>query len=482
MATPHALLPKGQEQDVHIQTTFPDLVELDALRLTVIVDNEVDIMTSVPKELGLTTQAQVLFKDKRHLDKEKSTATSTGAGAATVEHAYDHQASQGEGGPVRTIGFDFNDLCCGAHGLSILVTGIRGQIEHRILFDTGPHSAIFLENAKRLEIPFEKIETIVLSHWHVDHSGGMLAAVAKCVQARKDVKNGPDKKPASVNVDVHPDRPYQRGICLARPPPPSFPGTVHSERGGRVTPPGAEKADRPITSEYVAWKADPTIQELEAAGAKVFHHRDAHVISEGFFGVSGLIPRNTSYETGIPNHMQWSPESRCWVPDPDILDERYLVARVKGKGVVVLSGCSHAGIVNVCQDVQRAFGMNQAATEINQESSSSGDGNLAEVAEESTMVESDDDKGVESSNKLFYVVGGFHLAGSSVETRIAETVRDLGKISPSYLAPGHCSGWRAKAALENAMPGRVASLGVGSDFFITAPASSSKARRTRNIK
>jgi len=63
-----------------------------------------------------------------------------------------------------------------------------------------------------------------------------------------------------------------------------------------------------------------------------------------------------------------------------------------------------------------------------------------------------------------------------------ETVKDMVIINPSYLAPGHCSGWRAKAALENAMPGKVVSLGVGSDFFITAPASSSKARRARNIK
>jgi len=222
-----------------------------------------------------------------------------------------------------------------------------------------------------------------------------------------------------VNVDVHPDRPYQRGICLARPPPPSPPGTVPPEKGGRVSPTGVEKVDRPILSEYVAWKADPTIQELETAGAKVFHHRDAHVLSDGFFGVSGLIPRKTSYETGIPNHMQWSPEGHCWVPDPDILDERYLVARVKGKGVVVLSGCSHAGIVNVCQDVQRAFGMNETVADISQEESNSRSSSTAGEATETTSVESNDDKEAERNNKLFYVVGGFHLAGSSVETRIA---------------------------------------------------------------
>ncbi|KAG0046188.1 hypothetical protein BGZ83_008624 [Gryganskiella cystojenkinii] len=448
-------------QETIIQNTFPDLVELDALRLTIIVDNEVDIMTSVPKELGLTTQAQVLFKDKRHIDKEKSTTTATSSSQSFApENRHDHDHGlQPENGPIRTIGFDFDDLCCGAHGLSILVTGIRDQVEHRILFDTGPHSAIFLDNAKRLEIPFEKIETIVLSHWHVDHSGGMLAAVEKCVQARRDlVKGGIDKKNAvSVNVDVHPDRPYQRGICLARPPPP---GSSAPDKEGRSSPAAGE---RQVTSEYVAWKKDPTIEQLEFAGAKVSHHRDSHLISDGFFGVSGLVPRNTSYETGIPNHMQWSQERRCWEPDPDIMDERYLVAKVKGKGIVVLSGCSHAGIVNVCQDVQRAFG----------NSTDSATSNIAEKDSE----QPDETKEEDNSNRLFFVVGGFHLAGSSVETRITETVKDLTTINPSYLAPGHCSGWRAKSALENAMPGQVASLGVGSDFFITAPASSSKARR-----
>ncbi|KAI8599593.1 hypothetical protein EDD21DRAFT_355316 [Dissophora ornata] len=166
--------------------TFPDIVELDALRLTVIVDNEVDFMTSVPKELGLTTQAQTLFTDKRNLDKEKSrgfSAAQTEQHHSQDPHGHGHDERTG-GGAVRTIAFDFADVCCGAHGLSILVTGIKGDLEHRVLFDTGPHSAIFLENAKRLEIEFEKIEVVVLSHWHIDHSGGMLAAVDKIREAR----------------------------------------------------------------------------------------------------------------------------------------------------------------------------------------------------------------------------------------------------------------------------------------------------------
>ena len=95
--------------------TFPDLVELDALRLTVVVDNEVDHMSSTPKELGLTTLSQKLFKKDSNLDKSKSTVQ---APSASQGHGHQHDPRSRD---VKTITFDFNDLCCGAHGLSILV-------------------------------------------------------------------------------------------------------------------------------------------------------------------------------------------------------------------------------------------------------------------------------------------------------------------------------------------------------------------------
>jgi len=178
----------------------------------------------------------------------------------------------------------------------------------------------------------------------------------------------------------------------------------------------------------------------------------------------------TSYETGIPNHVRWSKAKGEWMSEPEIMDERYLVARVRSKGLVVLTGCSHAGVINVCKDVQNVFAAG-----------------------------SEDDNG---RNKIFFVVGGFHLAGNTVELRIKgitcihilqgwvgsllckeicvvhpflhhkflfplETVKDMVTVDPAYMAPGHCSGWRAKSALEYGFPGRVASLGVGSEFFIT---------------
>ncbi|KAG0250904.1 hypothetical protein BGZ95_007046, partial [Linnemannia exigua] len=176
---------------------------------------------------------------------------------APFDHSHSHAtkesaAAAGGGGDdaskrgMTTVNFNFSDVCCGAHGLSILLTGIKDNKEHKVLFDTGPHSAIFLENAKRLEIEFEDIEVIVLSHWHIDHSGGMLAAVERCQQARLHQQQ---QESSPVVLDLHPDRPDERGACLTRPSPA---GTT---------------LEQPPT-EYVAWGKEASFQALESAGGK----------------------------------------------------------------------------------------------------------------------------------------------------------------------------------------------------------------------
>jgi 7,8-dihydropterin-6-yl-methyl-4-(beta-D-ribofuranosyl)aminobenzene 5'-phosphate synthase len=109
--------------------------------------------------------------------------------------------------------------------------------------------------------------------------------------------------------------------------------------------------------------------------------------------------------------------------------ERYLAAaRVRGRGTSVLSACSHAGVVNACLDTRRAF-----------------DGSQIDV-----------------------IVGGYHLAGKTMEARIPETVRNLaGRIQLRLVAPGYCTGWRAKTALCEAFsPGRYAPGVVGSRYAL----------------
>jgi 7,8-dihydropterin-6-yl-methyl-4-(beta-D-ribofuranosyl)aminobenzene 5'-phosphate synthase len=103
-----------------------------------------------------------------------------------------------------------------------------------------------------------------------------------------------------------------------------------------------------------------------------------------------------------------------WEPEPAVIDERFLAVHVRNKGLVVFSGCSHAGIVNVLHHAGVCF------------------------------------PGV----RLHAVMGGFHLAGTTAAI-IPATVNDLRGFGLDHIIAGHCTGWRAIAALERAFGDQV---------------------------
>jgi 7,8-dihydropterin-6-yl-methyl-4-(beta-D-ribofuranosyl)aminobenzene 5'-phosphate synthase len=116
--------------------------------------------------------------------------------------------------------------------------------------------------------------------------------------------------------------------------------------------------------------------------------------------------------------------------DPEIHDERLLIANVAGRGTSVLTACSHAGVVNVGLEARR----------------------------------------LQPSQPIDLLLGGYHLAGTTVEDRIEPTVRDLRDIVvPRIVAPGHCTGWRAAAALADAFsPTGYAPSVVGTRYLLSA--------------
>lgn len=294
-----------------------------------------------------------------------------------------------EGHPAKQV---FDELCCACHGFSVLATGRVGDEEHTALFDVGPYGDVWLRNARYLGIELAKIEVVFLSHWHFDHSGGLPEVVAAIAAARSAAGLS-----EPLVADLHPDRPDQRGILLPN--------------GVMALLPG-----------------EPSFEAIQAAGARVARNADAHAVASGFFFGSGEIERVTSYETGLAGHHSFRGDDG--EPDPLILDERFLAAQVRNRGVTVLSACSHAGVVNACLAAAKA---------------------------------SDD-------TPIDLVLGGYHLSGKAMETRIPETVRDLSeRVQPTLVSPGHCTGWRAKAALADAFaPGRYAPSVVGSRFVLTA--------------
>lgn len=174
---------------------------------------------------------------------------------------------------------------------------------------------------------------------------------------------------------------------------------------------------------------EPTFEDIANTGATVVTHDDPHSICDGFFFASGAIERVTEYETGLAGHHSFR-GSVC-EPDPLIWDERFVAAAVRDRGISVLSACSHAGIVNVCLAAQRRF----------------------------------------QDLPVDVVLGGYHLAGKDPESRIEPTVRDLAaRIAPRVVAPGHCTGWRAKTRLAEtfAPTGRYAPSVVGSLYRLRA--------------
>jgi 7,8-dihydropterin-6-yl-methyl-4-(beta-D-ribofuranosyl)aminobenzene 5'-phosphate synthase len=285
----------------------------------------------------------------------------------------------------------FERLCVACHGFSVLATGRRGADTATVLFDVGPYADVWLGNAERLGVDLSDISVLFVSHWHGDHTGGIPAVVAAIAEARDRAGRPP------LLVDVHPDRPDRRGM---------------------LTPLGV----------FAMLPAEPTLAAIESAGGRVVTHGEVHAVAGGLFLSSGDIPRTTDYETGLGVHYTW--RGGVAAADPEIHDERFLAAQVRGRGTTVLSACSHAGIVNVGLEALRLL----------------------------------------PEGPIDLVLGGYHLAGAAVEDRIGATVTDLvDRVRPRIVAPGHCTGWRAADALAAAFgPSGFAPSVVGTRFLLGA--------------
>ncbi|KAL1597065.1 hypothetical protein SLS60_008647 [Paraconiothyrium brasiliense] len=276
-----------------------------------------------------------------------------------------------------------------AHGLSLMITATSGGIKHTLLFDAGPEEDVFERNVKRSRTDLSGVEHVHLSHWHRDHSGGVPRAVRLINAARKE--ENPLGQPT---VDVHPDRPIYRGFNAG-----------------------------PFVASL---EADPTFEELESAGGNVVKHDQPHTVLDDMFLVSGEVPRKTEYEVGFPRGMRFNSEGE-WVPDELIKDERFVVCKLREKGLVVFAGCSHPGIVNICRHALELGG----------------------------------------GSPLYAVIGGFHLADGDA-AKLESSINGLKELTPQILMPGHCTGWRFKFKIEQEMPGSLVPCFSGTRYTLNA--------------
>jgi 7,8-dihydropterin-6-yl-methyl-4-(beta-D-ribofuranosyl)aminobenzene 5'-phosphate synthase len=282
--------------------------------------------------------------------------------------------------PARFAADGVPDHLIAEPGFSALVRVEKNGRERTLLFDTGVSPTGMVENMRRLGLSLQDVEVIVLSHGHWDHVTGM-EGVAQTLGR------------AGLPVMIHPE--------------------FWSRR--RIRFPGLEPAELPSTSRAA----------LEGAGFEIVDERHPSFLLDGSVLITGEVDRTTEFETGFDGHDAF--RDGGWQPDPLILDDQALVLCLQERGLVVLSGCGHAGIVNTVRYAQKVTGERRIAA----------------------------------------IIGGFHLSGPMFEPIVGPTVRALDELAPALLVPAHCTGWRAVHQLAARFPDAFVQSTVGTTVELT---------------
>lgn len=261
------------------------------------------------------------------------------------------------------------------HGYALLLTTHRKGAVQNILYDAGLSPDTITHNLSVLGVKLADLDAVVLSHGHADHHGGLLG-----IARHLGKKNLP--------LILHPAAWKERKL---------------------VFPSGTEIHMPP-----------PKRRDLETLEVQVRESEGPSFLISDHALVTGQVERVTSYEKGLPIQYAATKDGG-WEHDPWTWDDQGIIFHVNGKGLIVLSSCSHSGVVNVIQNAKR----------------------------------------ITSIEKVFAFVGGMHLSGGIFEKIIPETMRDLAVIKPQVIMPGHCTGWKATHLIAREMPEAFVQSSVG---------------------
>lgn len=263
------------------------------------------------------------------------------------------------------------------HGLSLLVEVEDNSEYHAVVMDFGRDNIAMLNNISVLGIDLEKVGSFVVSHGHMDHIG-----------STSEVLN---RFPKPCEVVVHADA-FKKDRVF------KFP----------------DGTERPVP----CLKRDT----IEPSGCSIVEIESPTLLANGYVATLTNITRSTDFEKGMP--IAYYRKGGKLYKD-EIRDDQGLVINVKDKGLVVLTGCGHSGIINTIQYAQNITGV----------------------------------------EKILAVIGGFHLTGPSFEPIIPRTIKEMRRFMPEFLVPIHCTGWRAINEFEKAFPENFVLNSVGTKYI-----------------
>ena len=249
---------------------------------------------------------------------------------------------------------------CGEWGLSMLVE----TDENTFLFDTGPSERI-IENAQRLGVDLSKIDKIALSHGHYDHTGGLQAVLINLLES--------GAKPDGIEIIAHPDIFQPKFVYIK------------------------DAVTRDIGIPFAR-------EELEALGAR-FNLSPDPVQINSFTATTGEIATTTEYEQ-IEATLH-TKKGDQYMSD-ELADDLSVIIKTE-KGLIVLLGCAHRGIINTLNHARQQTGI----------------------------------------EKIYAVIGGTHLIGASRQ-RIDATIAALKEMKIEKIGASHCTGLAAAALLADA--------------------------------
>lgn len=253
------------------------------------------------------------------------------------------------------------------HGFSAIVRTCSEGSWRTVLFDFGFSREGAANNAKLLGVPMGEVECLALSHGHSDHTGGIGALL------EMTGKEGLD-------FVCHP------GVFLTPRYLEPFPGfKMHFPHFSR--------------------------ESLEEKGLKVVESVEPLLFPGDQVLFLGEISRKTDFEKGFPIAYRDINGEKEWDP---IEDDTALAINLKGKGLVVVSGCAHSGIVNTLLHAKEVTGI----------------------------------------DRIHAVIGGFHLSGPLFEPIMERTAEELLKLEPDFVVPCHCTGRKAIMLMEQKMADR----------------------------
>lgn len=267
------------------------------------------------------------------------------------------------------------------HGFSALITVSAGDRAKTLLFDFGLSEFGAAFNADALNVDLTAVEAMALSHGHMDHTGGFQQLVQK--------------------VDT-------QGVPLV----------VH---------PAAFRRPRylKITEDFKVYFPAFTREMVQEAGIDLVESSDPYPLLDGDLLFLGEVPRETAFEKGMPNAYYEQDGAEQF---DAIEDDTAVVMNLKGKGLVVLSGCAHAGIINTVNHARTVTGIDD----------------------------------------IHAVMGGFHLTGRHFEPFIKPTAEALQAFDPDYVIPTHCTGRNAINYIEQEMPEQFLLNMAGTKLTFTA--------------